>query len=1145
MVSEDHALCDHIRGLLLSYALTHLTTDHVAWTHDATSELLTETLAFVPTTDPHSLQLPVDPFDMLSQKWGLSKLEPYGERWNADPKAVDFMKSKLDHMRSKTKSTEIWIEDSDDVDFECWQHKRPLSPVLTSQAIRQTPRLGMRPIADTVPLTRQDLLTRNGICSVRIDEETERLISVDIALDNRLLMDTEWLSDIPQLFKSIPGMSRASKAATESGPMADFLRCSPPPTIVRRDSPPIFARDKCPGHAPDSSWDNARRWGLGTILQIPDLVGHADLKQDEDGEELFKQHMVVIDGWHAHEEPSSPLTPGTPSLGSSSSEVDELFLPSPPDQNPTFVQSLLSAQIDEHEIPRTEKPGAPMSKAQTMGEGESLSHFLGPLLRSTLQQEDTRIITTPRSQPSSPRTCITTSMLGQMQTEADNHTDINAHSLHYEDSSLNWNSDPDPLNIVERVCGEQLGDEDFIKVVLREQMNEKDALLMEVPMLLSPNEHANSFDQPRTLADMLTVQKILAMEAEEAASTDKLYQYHGFLKKVKGVQPLNLELSWRPFNYGASVPTDEEVSGTANAIDHEIGNSAGSDSAEFALRLSSLLRSVDLEEQPGKSRVVVTDSPSVRGCRRVDDNLDDASDLATETDSEDLVLSREERRRLHGMYLDDESSSDSECFDSEVFALLQPPAKRARFVRGDNLRQTEDPVGRPVDPHGFNPRFGFADLTSVAQGFEGSSDDGNVVPDIDPIHFVDSIPPKYGVQCDPAAIQLAQDPPHIHTADLPEHPYLTDFVTDPGADAGDYDAFLPLSMQSTQSEDVHMVAQFLLRSPDDDRLLAEEDSGYCDFSFVQSLCPEAGDAQPRPPDAAHIPRLEHIQSGDSNLNATSSSPAAATRSSIAKFLALRSRSVAVTETRPEVTRLDPPHEALRSLPEVITEPRPCIVEIPDELIDRNTICLERPPLSITAHRYLASLEVIQKRALVRCLSSICIVELVEREWLGDAHLILDCDTSIQFMSIAALPSRRDVIATQLARASWHFKNILLLFECYPNSWSYGGNPEHAQDVPNLISPPVIKSVKSLRRNLAVAEGCETKNPVANVHYAFARTVEETAMLVRAYGDLAESMDTTGGAIWGERGWLLFDEKEHLTYNRGKATLPGRLGSMLS
>ena len=34
--------------------------------------------------DPTSVALPVDPYDTLSQRWGLSKLDPFEERWKVD-----------------------------------------------------------------------------------------------------------------------------------------------------------------------------------------------------------------------------------------------------------------------------------------------------------------------------------------------------------------------------------------------------------------------------------------------------------------------------------------------------------------------------------------------------------------------------------------------------------------------------------------------------------------------------------------------------------------------------------------------------------------------------------------------------------------------------------------------------------------------------------------------------------------------------------------------------------------------------------------------------------------------------------------------------------------------------------------------------
>ncbi|KZT08646.1 uncharacterized protein LAESUDRAFT_600727, partial [Laetiporus sulphureus 93-53] len=74
-------LRNHIRKLLFDYALTHLTTDYVAWTHDAVSELLSDTLQPVSTTISNDPFLPVEPLDVLLRRWGTQASVQFEENW--------------------------------------------------------------------------------------------------------------------------------------------------------------------------------------------------------------------------------------------------------------------------------------------------------------------------------------------------------------------------------------------------------------------------------------------------------------------------------------------------------------------------------------------------------------------------------------------------------------------------------------------------------------------------------------------------------------------------------------------------------------------------------------------------------------------------------------------------------------------------------------------------------------------------------------------------------------------------------------------------------------------------------------------------------------------------------------------------------
>ncbi|EMD42185.1 hypothetical protein CERSUDRAFT_90788 [Gelatoporia subvermispora B] len=730
-------------------------------------------------------------------------------------------------------------------------------------------------------------------------------------------------------------------------------------------------------------------------------------------------------------------------------------------------------------------------------------------------------------------------MLGQAPTVCGDYLDpriLTPRQVSRTDEVLsNWNSDPDPLNVAEQICGERLEDNDFVQMLLKEQLNETEALLMDVPILPPPNEHVTSFRQPRALADLLAVKIAPDMESMQAACTNSPHQYQGPLKKMKGVQPLNLELTWRPFNFGTSIPTHEELTNTTSVINDDVGNSTEHASAEIASQCSILLHSMNLGGPLDELQCSEASMPSLRECKRADDSDAMFACQLTDADPEELILCREERRRIHGHVADEGTDSDSESLCSENFPLLRQPAKRAK------LHDSHEPGSNVHDREGLeallNP--GFTKLASNAQGFEGSNVDMDVNPDIDPVHYLDSTPPVRGFPVESLSACAAFGRPHSVIVGNLQQTQLADFTPNAATDAAGINTFLPLSMQSTQSEEIDQVARTLLCSLDDDQLLVEEDSGYCDFPAIPAPQESHDIGLEREVPAIVAPPIQHsatTASCTAIVDQIEPNWTVTARRSLAEFLSLRGRQlIAEPEVIQDAAPLSLSPQLEKPLLDVTCETPTATIS--EELIDSNTVRLGQPPLlPATLHRYLASLDAIQKRALVRILESpTCAVELVERERLDNVDLILSCDTAIQLVSVATLPSRLEAVASRVSQSSWRFKYFLLLFECYPDSWSYGGNHKNPHEAPNLMSPPVIKSIKSLRRTLAVAEGCGTKNAEGTIHYAFARSVEEAALLIRAYGDLAESADATGGAVWGDRHWLLLDE------NDGESDIAGVAG----
>lgn len=199
----------------------------------------------------------------------------------------------------------------------------------------------------------------------------------------------------------------------------------------------------------------------------------------------------------------------------------------------------------------------------------------------------------------------------------------------------------------------------------------------------------------------------------------------------------------------------------------------------------------------------------------------------------------------------------------------------------------------------------------------------------------------------------------------------------------------------------------------------------------------------------------------------------------------------------------------------------------EDVVDRNTLQLPRIiSVASSLHQYMASVEFIQKHALVRALSSEeCAVELAERTSLVGVDLILDPYSAVIILSLFTLSARCDPYVERVSQQSWRYSKLLVIFEAYPeglNKWSstkYGVDSSGA--VPELwaYTPPIIKAIKKFRRDLNIAEACGTKDPKSEVTYAFADTVNDAALFIRFFADQVEAEDETQGVLWGDREWL--------------------------
>jgi hypothetical protein len=175
------------------------------------------------------------------------------------------------------------------------------------------------------------------------------------------------------------------------------------------------------------------------------------------------------------------------------------------------------------------------------------------------------------------------------------------------------------------------------------------------------------------------------------------------------------------------------------------------------------------------------------------------------------------------------------------------------------------------------------------------------------------------------------------------------------------------------------------------------------------------------------------------------------------------------------------------------------------------------------HRYMISMELVQRQFLVRELRK-CGIELAERTSLGGVELIVDPVSAIIVSSLFTLPAYGSQLVHRIAESSWRFQNILVLLESYPETLSIRP-PKSKTDIPELsaYTPPIVKAIKKLRRDVTIAEACGEKSSCCSVRYSFANHPSEAGRIARYFGDLAEEQDQTGGIVWQPRDWL--DDEE--------------------
>ncbi|KAG8219430.1 hypothetical protein J3R82DRAFT_355 [Butyriboletus roseoflavus] len=652
--------------------------------------------------------------------------------------------------------------------------------------------------------------------------------------------------------------------------------------------------------------------------------------------------------------------------------------------------------------------------------------------------------------------------------------------------------------------------QDPFSLIREEKLDDKDIMLMDVPNLPLPTAHPK---EPTLFPEGM--QSFVALKGELGRLDTAGHGSNGFgpttfLKPVKGIKPLALDLSWRPFNFGKTIPTDEEVAGIAQPIQPEEEVLGYRDEKyEKAVRVLLDLGTTPLSAE-GARPISIPNIP--RGCENF--GTSPAPKRIEESGHFEYLLTHRERMRASGSKITLVEAQDD--VDTEHIA----PWSHSNEHR-DILAQEENSCQHEEHQASRNP------LDPVEYGY--SFDDSGIdIMDNDLGQFLTGVPHLlldplqddllYAVNTPEANKENVDDQSenkeNVPPRDIDDY-QLVEYQPDLLANQYDWSSYFEFPESETPSfEPLSFTSQSQLLGPPDD-----------------STIPKVQDAPPLTPSLCRVKRFEDDLVSTSDCERTNSRVTkrrklddlvpASSKDLFSTFIGLRnqitwSRTLEHSETRNDTP---PPHQTL-GVPEQIPPQA-----APDDVFDQHTVRLPEPWIpAAVVHRYLASMTLIQKRALVRELQGYqCHVVLVERYDLGGTDIIIDPDHGVLFISLFALPAHLESAVERISRESWRYLNLLIVFEAFPSAQSYraGRSQDTTRPVPYAYTPPICKAIKKLRRTLGIAEGCGTMNPRCTVTWAFANDIEEAAKFVRCFGEEACAISTERGhrILWDEREWL--------------------------
>ncbi|KAF8646250.1 hypothetical protein AX16_007307 [Volvariella volvacea WC 439] len=1150
MANHDGALAAHVRQLLFQYALTHLTTDYIAFTEDLVAQLLSPALKEIPTTDPNAIFLPTNPFQRFARIHSLSLDQPdvaleqstkiieNSCRCLTTKESLAFIRNVL-NVKGMCKSESIALDDLDDGACE---PLRPMSPILTLKAQLHTKQLGRGSFRNSVVM--------------RAAELSKLLISVE---PEQPLFDqnSEFFQWRAQL---TPAEVLESKSYREgiaallrpkhkwNPPHMKFLtrkRYSEDALLMRTDTfssnlepfTPIFSRTDRPASMGGALCAAYRPQSLSDLpaKMLPIVIKVVD----EDDEDLYLKNMQAVNGLESYI--TSPIS----SLSAPSSSQDQLvraLRTSSPDTEPLDIQILERAK-DDVLVPIVSRISQP-------GHGTiPLASFLLPLIKpststehsSTLELTIDSASTTirPSSDPTSPSDPSVEDIDDLISSKFCCHSAIiNGSAIQLIDPGKPpFESNVSTYGQLDRHS------EDTISITF-----------MDVPCLPPPNAQ-KSTGIPTSLRDFLSPLPSKDLSSIPIRPTSKQ-----FLKKVKGIQSLNVSLSWLPFSTRMKMPVHTDIAGVTELFGLR-------NDAEY-LAVQDIVRSLTTERRDkpisGISTGTMDNGPWIRGfMTELRDNETGGGDIGSLVDElgrGEISFTKSERQKGRSCGTVQPSSQRVGNHEEigEITELRQDYGESSTQNSVDEKVNGDSPAGwdknndenysmtiRHIDAisHSANtPQYPEViarpdlELSSSFTLGEFTSCEIDELPtltsDFD-VSFLEPIIDTDGLYSDwgsppfaPAFDQFA----HLNAARPSE--FLLDTPTDNYANQTsvcfrangrlDYSEHLygKRGLGGYVDKSCDIVGQTSVATMDD-----ADDSKKTEPGAIRSpenhpqVCKTLGDS--------NVPGAD-FDSSRSELDISNDISLINRSMDSLTFARLRARTIA------SATPLNQPFldKIGGSMPATITEAQRRSPGPPDSLVDSHTVKLavvDNDQDTIrNNHKYLASLQVIQARGLMAAIT--CPwhkITLIEREILfprnldnatmfSDVSLILDPFTAIIFASLFCLSARGAELVSLVSQMSWKFEDILIVFEAFPeNAAQSRGNAQAAPshnvhnplNTPYAYTPPIIKATQKFKRDLAIAEAFGTKRAgeAARVRYAFADSAGDVARLCRWFGDEAESI----------------------------------------